>query len=99
MQTLVDSAAIAGMGLFEAADKLTALVRTYRTLTRILRTHPPDLLVLIDFPEFNLRLAKVAKRVNVPVFYYISPQVWAWRKKRVLYDCQAGGPAGRGVSV
>ena len=83
MQTLVDSAAIAGMGLFEAADKLTALVRTYRALTRILRTHPPDLLVLIDFPEFNLRLAKVAKHAKVPVFYYISPQVWAWRRKRV----------------
>ena len=83
MQTLVDSAAIAGMGLFEAADKLTALWRTYRELTYILRTHPPDLLVLIDFPEFNLRLAKVAKRINVPVFYYISPQVWAWRRKRV----------------
>ena len=83
MQTLVDSAAIAGMGLFEAADKLTALWRTYRELTQILRTHPPDLLVLIDFPEFNLRLAKVAKRVKVPVFYYISPQVWAWRRRRV----------------
>ena len=83
MQTLVDAATIAGMGLFEAADKLTALLRTYRALTKILRAHPPDLLVLIDFPEFNLRLAKVAKHVNVPVFYYISPQVWAWRKKRV----------------
>ena len=80
---LVDSATIAGMGLFEAADKITAIVRTYRALTHILRTHPPDLLVLIDFPEFNLRLAKVAQRVNVPVFYYISPQVWAWRRKRV----------------
>ena len=99
MQTLVDSAAIAGMGLFEAADKLTSLLRTYRTLTHILRTHPPDLLVLIDFPEFNLRLAKVAKRANIPVFYYISPQVWAWRRKRGLYDCQAGGPACRCVSV
>lgn len=80
---LVDSATIAGMGLFEAADKITAIVRTYRALTHILRTHPPDLLVLIDFPEFNLRLAKVAQHVNVPVFYYISPQVWAWRRKRV----------------
>ena len=83
MQTLVDSAAIAGMGLFEAADKLTALLRTYRALTQILRRHPPDLLLLIDFPEFNLRLAKVAKHAKVPVFYYISPQVWAWRRKRV----------------
>ena len=62
MHTLVDTAAIAGMGLFEARDKLRALFRTYRQLTTILRTHPPDLLVLIDFPEFNLRLAKVAKR-------------------------------------
>jgi len=83
MQTLVDTAAIAGMGLFEAKDKLRALIRTYRQLTAILRTNPPDLLVLIDFPEFNLRLAKIAKRVGVRVFYYISPQVWAWRKRRV----------------
>src|SRR4051794_29027033 len=54
MRTLVDTAAIAGMGLFEARDKLKALVRTYRQLTSILRTEPPDVLVLIDFPEFNL---------------------------------------------
>jgi lipid-A-disaccharide synthase len=83
MHTLIDTAAIAGMGLFEARDKFRALLRAYRQLTTILRTHPPDLLVLIDFPEFNLRLAKVAKRAGVRVFYYISPQVWAWRKKRV----------------
>jgi lipid-A-disaccharide synthase len=83
MHTLVDTAAIAGMGLFEARDKLKALVRTYRQLTAILRTDPPDLLILIDFPEFNLRLAKIAKRVGVQVLYYISPQVWAWRQRRV----------------
>ena len=83
VQTLVDSEAIAGMGLVEARDKVGALIRTYRQLKQILRTNPPDLLIVIDFPEFNLRLAKVAKRVGVPVFYYISPQVWAWRKRRV----------------
>ena len=83
MQILVDTATIAGMGLFEAADKIRAILRTYRELTSLLRTDPPDLLVLIDFPEFNLRLAKIAKRVGVRVFYYISPQVWAWRKRRV----------------
>jgi len=83
MHTLVDTATIAGMGLFEARDKVRALIRTYRQLTTILRTTPPDLLVLIDFPEFNLRLAKIAKQVGVKVFYYISPQVWAWRKRRV----------------
>jgi lipid-A-disaccharide synthase len=83
MDTIVDTSTIAGMGLFEARDKLYALIRTYRQLTHILRSEPPDLLVLIDFPEFNLRLAKIAKQVGVRVFYYISPQVWAWRKRRV----------------
>jgi lipid-A-disaccharide synthase len=83
MHVLVDTAAIAGMGLFEARDKFGALIRAYRRLKTILRTEPPDLLVLIDFPEFNLRLAKIAKQAGVRVFYYISPQVWAWRKRRV----------------
>jgi len=88
MQTLVDSATIAGMGLVEARDKVGALIRTYRQLKHILQTAPPDLLILIDFPEFNFRLAKIAKRVGVPVFYYISPQVWAWRKRRVYTIAQ-----------
>lgn len=83
MRVLVDTASIAGMALFEATDKLGALFRTYRRLTHILRSDPPDLVVLIDFPEFNLRLAKVAKQSNVRVFYYVSPQVWAWRRRRV----------------
>ncbi|HXG19177.1 MAG TPA: lipid-A-disaccharide synthase [Methylomirabilota bacterium] len=88
MHTLVDTATIAGMGLFEARDKLRALISAYRRLTTILRTNPPDLLILIDFPEFNLRLAKIAKQVGVKVFYYISPQVWAWRKRRVYTIAQ-----------
>src|SRR5207247_1106590 len=54
-----------------------------RTVARRLRADPPDLCVLIDFPEFNLRLARVAKRAGVPVLYYIGPQVWAWRRGRV----------------
>lgn len=83
MRILVETERIAGMALFEAADKLGAIVRTYRRLARLLRRDPPDLVVLIDFPEFNLRLAKVAKRARVPVFYFVSPQVWAWRRRRV----------------
>lgn len=83
MRTLVDSATIAGMGLFEASDKVGNLIRAYRHLSALLRSQPPDLLVLIDFPEFNLRIAKIAKQAGVPVFYYISPQVWAWRRRRV----------------
>ena len=82
MQAVADTAAIAGMGLVEAADKLWALLGAYLRLRRLLRSDPPDLLVLIDFPEFNLRLARVAKRLGVPVLYYIGPQVWAWRRGR-----------------
>jgi lipid-A-disaccharide synthase len=52
-------------------------------LKRALRERKPSLLVLIDFPDFNLRLARLAKRFGVPVLYYVSPQVWAWRRGRV----------------
>jgi lipid-A-disaccharide synthase len=55
----------------------------YRLLRRTLRTRRPSLLILIDFPEFNLRLARLAKKLGVPVLYYVSPQVWAWRRGRV----------------
>jgi lipid-A-disaccharide synthase len=48
-----------------------------------LKEEKPNLLILIDFPEFNLRLARLAKRLEVPVLYYIAPQVWAWRQRRI----------------
>jgi len=48
-----------------------------------LKTHRPDLLVLVDYPGFNLKMAKEAKKLGIPVAYYISPKVWAWRKGRV----------------
>jgi lipid-A-disaccharide synthase len=83
MQTVVDTTAIATMGLLEARERLAAVVGAYRRMRRVLRTDPPDLLVLIDFAEFNLALAGVAHRRGVPVLYYISPQVWAWRRGRI----------------
>jgi lipid-A-disaccharide synthase len=83
MTTVVDIADIATLGLVEVAEKMRAIVRTYRMLRREICERPPDLVVLIDFPEFNLALAAVAKRRGVPVFYYVSPQVWAWRRGRV----------------
>ncbi len=83
MRTVADSAEVATVGVVEGIGRLRALVRVYRTLARSLRTQPPDLCVLIDFPEFNLRLARVARREGVPVLYYIGPQVWAWRRGRV----------------
>ncbi|MEB2283989.1 MAG: lipid-A-disaccharide synthase [Myxococcales bacterium] len=83
METLVDAHTLAAMGLVEARERLGAIWRAYRRMRRLVRGEKPDLLVLIDFAEFNLALAGVAKRAGVPVLYYISPQVWAWRRGRV----------------
>src|SRR4030095_298783 len=74
---------VATVGFLEGAGRLRALVRAYRTLVRRIREKRPALCVLIDFPEFTLRLARAAKRAGVPVLYYIGPQVWAWRRGRV----------------
>ncbi|MFO7962475.1 MAG: lipid-A-disaccharide synthase [Desulfobacterales bacterium] len=71
------------MGLTEVLPKAAALVRALSAAKRVLRTRRPDVLILIDFPDFNLNLAKTAKRLNIPVLYYISPKVWAWRSGRV----------------
>jgi lipid-A-disaccharide synthase len=67
----------------EVLRHLPAIRRAMGRLEETLRTAPPDLLVPIDFPDFNLRLAARAKRAGVPVVYYVSPQVWAWRRGRV----------------
>ena len=83
MHILVDTAAVATMGLVETFGTLGRLLSTYRTLKRFLVERHPALLVLIDYPEFNLFLAKRAKALGIPVFYYIAPQVWAWRRGRV----------------
>ena len=82
-EVLFDVSKLAGMGLVELAGSLRNILRAHAALRRALRERRPDLLVLIDFPEFNLRLAKLAKRLKVPVLYYISPQVWAWRRGRI----------------
>jgi lipid-A-disaccharide synthase len=83
METVADAGEVATVGVTEGLGRLRTVVRAYRALARRLREDPPDLCVLIDFPEFNLRLARVAKRAGVPVLYYIGPQVWAWRRGRV----------------
>ena len=83
MHTVADAGEVATVGVLEGVGRLRTLVRVYRALARQLREERPDLCVLIDFPEFNLRLARVAKRAGVPVLYYIGPQVWAWRRGRV----------------
>ena len=82
-EVLASVSGLTGMGLVELAGNARNLWRAYWLLRRTLRERKPDLLVLIDFPEFNLRLARLAKGLGIPVLYYVSPQIWAWRSGRV----------------
>jgi lipid-A-disaccharide synthase len=81
-EILVDSSRLAVVGITEVLGRLGALLRAYRSLKRVIRARKIGLVVLIDFPDFNLPLAGVAREAGVPVLYYISPQVWAWRSGR-----------------
>jgi lipid-A-disaccharide synthase len=83
VETLVDSSDMAVVGLVEVIKHFDVISSAFRKLKQILVNTPPELLVLIDYPGFNLRLAKVAKKAGVKVLYYISPQIWAWRQGRV----------------
>ena len=83
VETLVDSADMAVVGLVEVIKHFDVISSAFNRLKRIIIEDPPDLLILIDYPGFNLRLAKIAKKRNVTVLYYISPQIWAWRQGRV----------------
>jgi lipid-A-disaccharide synthase len=83
VETLVDSADMAVVGLVEVLRHFDVIAKAFLKLKKILLNDPPALLVLIDYPGFNLRLARVARRAGVRVLYYISPQIWAWRQERV----------------
>ena len=79
----VDAHRLAVVGITEVFAKLPRILEGMRTAKRLIAEKHPDLLILIDFPDFNLRLAAFAKKQGVPVLYYISPQIWAWRQGRV----------------
>ena len=83
VEILVESSELAVVGLIEVLVHRKAIFSALDKMKVILKQQPPDLLLLIDYPEFNLRLAKYAKSCGVKVLFYISPQVWAWRQKRV----------------
>ncbi|NWF97620.1 MAG: lipid-A-disaccharide synthase [Nitrospirae bacterium] len=70
-------------GLTEALKSLKKLKRAYNNSLSTIKTRKPDVLVLIDYPDFNLKLAKEAKKLGIKILYYVSPQVWAWRRGRV----------------
>lgn len=83
VEILYPSRQLAVVGIIEVLSHWREIREALNGLTRRLHDKRPSLLILIDFPDFNLILAKRAKRLGIPIFYYISPQVWAWRSGRV----------------
>jgi len=77
------SSDMAVVGLTEVISRLPRILKVFFNLRKDLAESPPDLLIPIDYPDFNFPLASAAKKRGVRVFYYISPQVWAWRKGRI----------------
>jgi len=82
VEILFDVSRLGVVGIVEVFLHLKSVWEAYRLAVRMLK-RGVDLLVLIDYPDFNLRLARAAKRLGVPVVYYISPQIWAWRAGRI----------------
>lgn len=83
VRILADASEISVVGATEVLTHIGAIYRVYARLKKFLREERPDLVILIDFPDFNIMVGKAAKKLGIPVLYYISPQVWAWRKGRV----------------
>jgi len=83
VDTIVDTAELSVMGFAELGRELGRVLSAFRMLRRELTGKRPDLFIPIDFPDFNLPLCRSAHKARVPVFYYVSPQVWAWRRGRI----------------
>ncbi|MBW2368491.1 MAG: lipid-A-disaccharide synthase [Deltaproteobacteria bacterium] len=79
----VDAETLAVVGIVEIFSKAKILLNGLFTAKNLIKRQRPDLLLLIDFPGFNLHIAATAKKLGIPVLYYISPQIWAWRSGRV----------------
>jgi lipid-A-disaccharide synthase len=83
VKTIFDANKLAVVGITEVFSKIPVILKGMATVKKLLKSLKPDLLILIDFPDFNFRAAKIAKKLNIPTLYYIAPQVWAWRKNRI----------------
>ncbi|MBU1163767.1 MAG: lipid-A-disaccharide synthase, partial [Proteobacteria bacterium] len=83
VKILVDASELSVVGITEVFSKIPNLFKAMSVVKRHLKSLKPDLVILIDFPDFNLKIAAAAKKLGIPILYYISPQVWAWRPGRV----------------
>ncbi len=82
-ELIADFRGLSVTGLVEAVKVLPSNWRAYKRLVQAARNRRPDVLVLIDYPDFNFRLMGAVKRLGIPTVYYISPQLWAWRPGRM----------------
>ena len=84
-QRVVCAEDVAVMGVTEILRHIPTIYASYRRLVRSLRQHRPDVAILIDFPDVNFRLAKHLRRAGVPVVWFVSPQLWAWKRSRLRW--------------
>ncbi len=83
MKLLYPLAQFGVTGATEVIKQFLHIRRAYKLAEHFIKTHTIDLLILIDYPGFNLRFAKLAKKHNIKILYYISPQIWAWKANRI----------------
>jgi len=83
VRPIIDSRSLAVVGLVEVVAHLPRIWRQFRKLVRAAEAERPDFAILTDSPDFHLRLARRLKKMNIPVVYFVAPQVWAWRKGRL----------------
>jgi len=82
VRIVLDAQELTVVGITEVLSKVPGILRGMGVIKKLLKSLKPDLLILIDFPDFNLHIAAGAKKLGIPVLYYISPQIWAWRRGR-----------------
>lgn len=82
-EIVVDSAKVAAVGITEVIKHIATIYREFFRVVSVARERRPDLAILIDFPDFNLRLAQKLHGLGVPVVYFVSPQLWAWKQRRI----------------
>jgi lipid-A-disaccharide synthase len=82
-EILVDSSKVAAVGITEVIKHVATIYREFFRMVAVARAQHPDAAVLIDFPDFNLRLAERLHQMGVPVIYFVSPQLWAWKQRRI----------------
>jgi len=82
VRIVVEASKLTVVGITEVFVKIPAILKGMAKIKKLFISLKPDLLILIDFPDFNLHIAAAAKKLDIPVLYYISPQIWAWRQGR-----------------